>query len=118
MLADRTLLGITLVATFAAGGLSGWAARDRRGETPYRPTQAEYVYADRLAELRRRGYDDDEMREAVRLHQKYLDAYQRWWAAFLDAQADNFDEVDGSFERELADLETRFLKRRDGGSPR
>ena len=117
MLADRTLLGLTLVATFAAGSLRGWAARDHRADIPYRPTQAEHVYADRLADLRRRGYNDDEMREAVRLHQKYLDAYQRWWAAFLEAQSANLDDVDGNFDRELAGLESRF-QTRTGGTPK
>lgn len=116
MLADRTLLGVTLSATFAAGLLSGWAARDRRPQAPYLPTNAEHVYAKDLRALADRGYDDAEMLEALRVHQQYLDAYQQWWRAFLDAHAANLDEVDRRFDLALADLKRRHDERTGPGA--
>jgi uncharacterized membrane protein len=116
MLADRTLLAVTLVATFTAGSLTGWAARDRRAQAPYLPTAAEHVYAADLRALRDKGYDDAEMKEALRVHQQYLDAYQQWWRAFLDAHASNLDEVDRRFEAALGELKTRHDERAGGGA--
>ena len=111
MLADRTLLGVTLAATFAAGGMSGWAARDLRAEARFNPTAAAQVYAPRIRELKERGYDDVELKEALTIHQDYLDAYQNWWNAFLVAHEKNVDQVDRRFETRLQALEQQFRLR-------
>ncbi|MCE9635911.1 MAG: hypothetical protein K8T90_09415 [Planctomycetes bacterium] len=111
MLADRTLLGVTLVATFAAGGMSGWAARDHRSGANFNPTVAAQVYAPRIRELKDRGYDENELKEALTIHQQYLDAYQNWWKAFLDAHSANLDQVDRTFETRLSGLEQQFRLR-------
>ena len=116
MPADKTLLSVTLAATFAAGCFSGYAARDQRTEAPFQPKSAKYVYAKTFAELRTRGYDEQELADAVRIHQAYLDAYGTWWNEFLDAHRDNFAAVDAGFERERDALEARFQSRR--GEPK
>jgi predicted outer membrane protein len=118
MLTHKSLLGVTLTATFAAGGLTTLAVRDARPQAPYLPTNAEHVYAKDLRVLRDRGFDEAEMKEAVRVHQQYLDAYQEWWRAFLDAHASNLDEVDRKFESALADLKRRHDEKTGGSSPR
>lgn len=116
MLTDRTLLGVTLAATFAAGGVSGWAARDARSAARVNPTVAAQVYAPQIQALKERGYDAAELREALAIHQQYLDAYQTWWKAFLDAHASNLDQVDLTFERKLEGLEQQF-RLRTGAAP-
>lgn len=112
MLADRTLLSVTLAATFAAGGAAGWAAGSFGAAVPVVPTSAEQVYAPQLRALRDGGYEESDMRDAVRIHQQYLDGYQQWWKAFLDAHAANLDVVDRRFETELKSLDDRVKARR------
>lgn len=119
MLADRTLLTVTLAATFAAGGTAGWAAHARRADVPVVPTSAEHVYAPQLRTLREeKGFSDEEIAEATRLHQQYLDSYQQWWKAFLEAHAANLDVVDRKFELDLKALERRVEARREGEKTR
>lgn len=112
-MADRTLLSVTLATTFVAGGVTGYAARDLQPQAPFRPRSAEYVYAPRLRALEQRGYDAAEMADAVRIHQEYLDAYDRWWQAFLDSHDANLEQVDRRFANELDGLELRFKARAD-----
>ena len=111
MHADKTLLAVTLATTFVAGGVTGWATRDLRAQAPFRPRAAEDVYAPRLAALRTRGFDEAEMKEAVKVHQAYLDGYDKWWQAFLDAHQSNLDQVDQRFEDQMDALEARFRER-------
>lgn len=116
MNAQRSLLGLTLATTFAAGCMSGWSARDLRAEPPFRPTKASSVYAAQLRALGAKGYDTAELAEAEKIHQQYLDSYQHWWQMFLDAHAANLDVVDAKFEEKLADLDARF-RARTGRAP-
>lgn len=118
MLADRTLLAVTLATTFAAGTITGWTTRDRRAPAPFRPTAAEHVYAADLLALRTKGYDDAEMAEALRVHQQYLDAYGRWWDEFLNAHAKNLDAVDDRFAAQLATLAARHEARAAAAQPK
>ncbi len=111
MLAEKSLLSVTLAATFVAGTVTGYAARDVKGEPPFVPTKAEHVYARRLAELRDRGYDKAEMAEALRIHQAYLDEYGGWWTKFLDGYRDSLSTVDTGFENACAELEVKFRQR-------
>ena len=111
MFADRTLLAVTLATTFVAGGMTGWVTRDLRPEAPFRPRAAEHVYAPRLRALRDRGFDEAEMREAVKVHQTYLDGYDKWWQAFLDAHDSNLEQVDRRFQAQMDALEDRHGKR-------
>lgn len=114
MLADRTLLFTTLVATAGAGFTTGWAARERKGDPDYRPLDARHVYADRLEALRAKGYDDAEMQEAVRAHQQLLDGYNLWWNRFLDEHDRNVTKIDSIFEGDMEKLELRFRQRTGG----
>lgn len=116
MLADRTLLGVTLAATFAAGGMSGWALREHRADQRFNPAVAAQVYAPQLRTLKDRGYDESEMKDALTIHQQYLDDYRTWWKAFLDAHAANLDQVDRTFETKLEGLEQQF-RTRTGARP-
>jgi hypothetical protein len=111
MFADRTLLAVTLATTFVAGAVTGWVTRDLRPEAPFRPRAAEHVYAPRLRALRDRGFDEAEMKEAVRVHQAYLDHYDRWWQSFLETHAPNLDVADRKFGEQMEALEERFRKR-------
>ena len=111
MFADRGLLAVTLATTFVAGATAGWVTRDLRPEAPFRPRAAEHVYAPRLQALRDRGFDEAEMKEAVQVHQAYLDAYDRWWQAFLDAHDSNLEQVDRRFQEQMDALEARHLER-------
>jgi len=111
MHADKSLLAVTLAMTFVAGGVTGWATRDLRAAAPFRPRVAEDVYAPRLAALRARGFDEAEMKEAVKVHQTYLDGYDKWWQEFLDAHQANLDQVDRRFDDQMAALVTRFEER-------
>lgn len=111
MLAEKSVLGITLAATFAAGGVTGFAVRDTRAERPYRADRAEDVFAGGLRELRAAGYSDAEMAEALRLHQDYLDGYTRWWRSFLDSHATVLDREDEQFEKALKELADRVASK-------
>jgi hypothetical protein len=111
MLADRTLLVATLATTACAGFTTGWAARDRRGDPAHRPTDAQQVYASQLDALRAKGYDEQEMRDALRIHQQYLDTYQEWWNRFLEQHDRNLTKIDRLFEDELQQLDVRFRER-------
>ena len=111
MLADRTLLGLTLTVTFAAGGAAGWSAGARRSDAPPNPLDARQVYARQLAALRDRGYDEAALAEALEVHQRYLDAYQSWWQRFCEDHAPNLDAVDRRFETDLRELDARVTAR-------
>ena len=112
MLADRTLLGVTLAASFVAGGTAGWAARGREADIVYRPTDARSVYSQELRTLRDRGYDETEMNEAVRQCQAYLDAYHAKWDEFCGVYDKSLLVLDDHHRTEMADLEMRFRQRR------
>ncbi|MCG3133771.1 MAG: hypothetical protein HMLKMBBP_01023 [Planctomycetes bacterium] len=117
MLAEKSLLSMTLAAAFAAGGVTGFAVRDTRAERPYRPDRAEDVFAARLAEFRAAGFDASEMSEALRMHQAYLDGYSRWWRDFLEAHKTVLEREDDRFEAEVRALEARVAARTGRASP-
>ena len=117
MLADKSLLAVTLAATFVAGSVSGYAVRDMRNPAPFQPTSAKSVYAKTFQGLRDRGYNDAELAAAMENHQAYLDAYGTWWTDFLDAHRDSLNAVDARFTRECDALEVRF-RARNGTSAR
>jgi hypothetical protein len=114
MLGEKALLSVTLATTFVAGGVTGFAVRDLRPDEPFRPRSAEHVYAPRLRALRDAGYSEPELREAVRIHQDYLDGYDKWWQAFAETHDANLAQLDGKFERELAELASRVEERKQG----
>lgn len=115
MLADRTLLAATVTATFVAGSVTGYTVREMRGDPPFRPGRAESVYARELTELRREGFDDAELAKAVKIHQDYLDGYQRWWNEFLDSRTAVFDQQDRRFEAEVRKLREEHDARTGNG---
>jgi hypothetical protein len=114
MLADKTLLSVTLAATFVAGTLTGYTARSLRPEPPFQPGRAEHVYARQLAELRGNGWTDDEIAAARTLYQEYLDDYGTWWTQFLETHQRNLDAVDSRFEKGFAELDGKVRLRLSG----
>ena len=87
MLADKTLLSMTLAATFASGMLTGFAAKGAGRSTGAPPTDPAAIYAPQLADLQSQGYDAGEMTEARQAYADYLKGYQYWWNQFLDVNA-------------------------------
>jgi len=106
MLADKTLLSVTLAATFTSGLVAGLAVKNRRavGAPPTDPT---VLYAPQLEELAARGYDDAELTEARGVYAEYLKGYQTWWNKTLDTYRANFDQIDEKKDKKLADLDAR-----------
>ena len=104
MLADKTLLSVTLAAAFASGTFVGYAAKGsgRTGPAPY---DAAAVYAPQLERLQAQGYDATEMEQAGQAYADYLKSYQYWWNEFLGSVDKNLRDVDAKLEKRLAALE-------------
>ena len=114
MLADKTLLGATLVVTFLSGGTVGYLANDAQGGDAPAPYAVETVFANQLEELRVRGYDQAEIKEAHGLYADYLDEYQVWWDQFVESHVDNLDRIDDKLTKSLETLDERHRARADG----
>jgi len=111
MLADKTLLGATLVVTFLSGGTVGYLARDTQGSGPQRPYAVETVFAHQLAELDLQGYDEAELEDARGIYGDYLDEYQVWWDQFVESHVDNLDRIDSRMADSLQTLDERHRAR-------
>ena len=114
MLADKTLLGATLLVTFLSGGTVGYLARDSRGTAQPRPYAVETVFQHQLEELRGRGYEPGEMTDAREAYGTYLDEYQVWWDQFVESHVDNLDRIDSRLARSLEELDARHRARANG----
>lgn len=112
MLASKTLLTVTLAATFVSGSFVGFAARGAKsggGGAP--PTDPNVVYAAQLSELESKGYDESEMAEARRMYAEYWTGIDYWWRTFLDVHRANTDVLDNKFEKARAALEAKHKAR-------
>ncbi len=118
MLADRTLLGTTLLVTFLSGGALGYLARDARRPAPVRPYAVETVFATQLDALAQRGYDETELGQARTIYTDYLGEYQTWLNAFFDTHTDALDRLDRRCEERLRDLEATHRERTGGSETR
>ncbi len=118
MLADKTLLGATLVVTFLSGGTVGYLARDAQGTAPQRPYAVETVFAHQLDQLELRGYDQTEIGEAREIYAGYLDEYHVWWDQFVESHVDNLDRIDEKMAESLEQLDARHRARKGGGETR
>ena len=114
MLADKTLLGATLVVTFLSGGTVGFLARDAQGTPPQRPYAVETVFAHQLDDLASQGYDKAELGEARVIYTDYLDKYQVWWNQFVESHVDNLDRIDSKMAESLTTLDERHRARGGG----
>lgn len=110
MLADKTLLSVTLAATFASGTFVGFAARGNPG-AGVPPHDATAIYAPQLSELKVAGYDDAEMGEARQVYADYLKSYETWWNAFLDVNRAPLDKIEETREKRLAALASKHMER-------
>ena len=113
MLADKTLLSVTLAATFVSGVAAGYAVKDNRRSAGAPPTDPAVIYAPQLEELAARGYDDAELSEARVAYAEYLKGYGKWVNEYIDMQRATFDQIDEKLEKKLADLDARH-RARDG----
>jgi len=111
MLADKTLLGATLVVTFLSGSTVGYLARDTQGSGPQRPYAVETVFAHQFDELEAKGYDKSELDEAHAVYADYLDKYQVWWDQFVESHVDNLDRIDSKMAESLTTLDERHRAR-------
>jgi hypothetical protein len=109
MLADKTLLSVTLATTFASGAFVGYAAKGQVHGLP--PADASAIYAPQLEELELRGYDPTEMVEARQAYDEYLKGCNYWWDEFLAAHQANIDVLNAKFDRHLAALDAKFRGR-------
>jgi len=114
MLADRTLLGATLLVTFLSGGTVGYLARDARGTAPARPYAVETVFRHQLDELKAKGYDEAELTAARDAYADYLGEYRTWWDQFVESHVDNLDRIDARLARSLEELDARHRARAGG----
>lgn len=113
MLADKTLLSVTLAATFTSGIFVGYAVKDAHRAPGAPPTDPAVIYAPQLAELAARGYDDAELAEARAAYSDYLKGYAKWVNEFIDMRRETFDQIDVKKDKRLAELEARHRARRD-----
>lgn len=111
MLADKTLLSVTLAATFASGVFTGFAAQGAAKKDGVPPNDAAAIYAPQLAELEAKGYDAAEMKDAKQAYSDYLKKYQYWWNQFLDAHEANLRDIDGKLEKQLDALSAKHAER-------
>jgi hypothetical protein len=111
MLADKTLLSMTLAVTFTSGLAVGFAAKSGRPAMTGIPTDPAVIYAPFLNDLKTRGYDDAEMAEALKCYADYHKGYSYWWTQFLDVQTKNLDVVDDKFHKRLDALAKRHAER-------
>ena len=114
MLADKTLLGATLLVTFLSGGTVGYLARDSRGAAPARPYAVETVFRHQLQGLEAAGYDAQEMTDAREAYGDYLSEYQVWWDQFVESHVDNLDRIDVRLAKHLEELDARHRARAAG----
>lgn len=113
MLADKTLLSVTLAATFVSGSFVGAAVQKATGAPPAQPRDAASIYATQLAQLRDQGYGGEEIAEAHRAYEKHLKGYEYWWNQYLEANPKVFDKLDDDLERQLAAIEARHQAAKD-----
>jgi hypothetical protein len=99
MLADKTLLSVTLAATFASGCFVGLAARGGKGGAGVPPNDPAVIYAPQLEALEAEGYDEAEMAKARQVYAELYKGYEYWWNAFLDTHRANTDIIDKKFEK-------------------
>lgn len=112
MLADKTLLSVTLAATFTSGMFVGYAVKGaRRGPAGVPPTDPAVIYAPQLDALAARGYDDAELTEAKQVYAEYLKGYGKWVNEFIDMKPELFDQIDHKKDKRLAELDERHLAR-------
>jgi hypothetical protein len=111
MLADKTLLSVTLAATFTSGMFVGYAVKDGRRGAGAPPTDPSVIYAPQLEELAAKGYDDAELAEARQIYADYLKGYGKWVNEYIDLQRPVFDQIDEKKDKRLADLEARHVAR-------
>jgi len=111
VLADKTLLSMTLAATFASGVFTGFAAKGAARGAGAPPTDPAAIYAPQLADLQSQGYDAAEMTEARQAYSDYLKKYEYWWNQFLDAHESNVRDIDGKLEKRLAALSAKHAER-------
>jgi hypothetical protein len=111
MLADKTLLSVTLAVTFTSGLAVGVAAGRSRPAVFARSTDPAVICSPQLAELKDKGYDDAEMAEAKQVYADYLKGYEYWWTQFLDSQSKNLDIHDQKLEKRLDALAARHAQR-------
>src|SRR5262245_27266157 len=112
MLADKTLLSVTLAATFTSGMFVGYAVKaGPRGAAGVPPTDPSVIYAPQLGELAARGYDDAELAEAKVVYADYLKGYDKWVNEFIDMRREVFDQIDVKKDKRLAELEARHRAR-------
>jgi hypothetical protein len=111
MLADKTLLSVTLAATFTSGIFVGYAVKDARRGLGAPPTDPAVIYAPQLAELAARDYNDAELAEARAAYSDYLKGYDKWVNPFIDQHREVLDQVDVKKDKRLAELEARHRAR-------
>jgi hypothetical protein len=111
MLADKTLLSMTLAVTFTSGLAVGFAAHGAQPARRGFSTDPAVVCAPELKELKDKGYDDGEMAEAKESYAVWLQGYERWWTEFLDVQSKNLDLHDKKLEKRLDALSKRHAER-------
>jgi hypothetical protein len=111
MLADKTLLSVTLAATFASGVVTGIAGHGAARGPGAPPTDAAAIYAPQLAKLKAEGYDAAEMSEAQQAYSDYLKKYEYWWNQFLEAHDSNVRDIDAKLDKRLAALASRHAER-------
>ncbi len=111
MLADKTLLSMTLAVTFTSGLAVGYAANGARPVAAVFSTDAAVVCAPQLQGLKDKGYDAAEMAEAKESYDVWLKGYERWWTEFLDMQSKNLDLHDKKLEKRLDALAARHAER-------
>ena len=111
MLADKTLLSVTLAVTFTSGLAAGFAAGRGRPAPYVHSTDPAVVCAPQLRELEAKGYDAAEMAEAKQSYADYLKGYDYWWTSFLDVNSKSLDQLEGKLDRRLAALAKRHAER-------
>jgi hypothetical protein len=111
MLADKTLLSMTLAVTFTSGLAVGFAAKGahpaRRGSS----TDPAVVCAPELQALKDKGYDDAEMAEAKQSYADWLKSYEGMWTDFLDTFSKNLDIHDKKLDKRLEALAARHAQK-------
>jgi hypothetical protein len=111
MLADKTLLSMTLAVTFSSGLAVGFAAKGARPARGGYSTDPAVVCAPELQAHAAKGYDAAELAEAKQCYADYLNGYATWWNEFLDTYSKNLDLHDQKLEKRLAALAERHAER-------
>jgi hypothetical protein len=111
MLADKTLLSVTLAVTFTSGLAVGFAAKKARPAAPADWKNTDVVCAKQLRDLEGAGYDASELAEAKQAYSDCLKGYDYWWTNFLDMESKNLDLLDAKLEKRLAALAAKHAER-------